>query len=188
VDEIWTRIVAWFHTHAPELAPDRRGAAPRAIEEAEAELGLALPADYRAWLLLCDGQSTSAPGVDGLWRLHSVADVLDRWRMLRALDSELSHSPVPTEPGIRAGVWNAAWVPIAEDLGGNYLAIDLDPGRGGTMGQVIDCQHDPPSYGHHAPGFRAFLARLADDLEAGRYQVHRSRTGRITGLEPVQGR
>ena len=57
-----------------------------------------------------------------------------------------------------------AWIPLARDWGGNYLATDLAPGPNGTWGQIIiygrdyDCKYVVArSWGH-------LLAMVADDI------------------------
>jgi cell wall assembly regulator SMI1 len=182
MEEIWTRIVDWLGTHVPELVPSRKGATQEAIEQAEAELGFSLPAGYRDWLLLCDGQSSGAPGLLDPWTFLRLSHVIRYWRDQCALADDLRNPRMPAGPGIRAQVWDRRWIPIASDLGGNYLAIDLDPAPGGSAGQIIDCQHDPPATQVVAPSFSALMARLADDLEANRYQAQRSEDGYLLGL------
>jgi cell wall assembly regulator SMI1 len=57
-----------------------------------------------------------------------------------------------------------AWIPLARDWGGNYLAVDLAPGPAGKWGQIIIFGRDYDCKYVVARSWGAFLAALADDL------------------------
>jgi cell wall assembly regulator SMI1 len=64
--------------------------------------------------------------------------------------------------------WNWAWIPFAADGAGNLLCLDLDPDKGGEIGQVILWASDPAYVEVIAPSYRAWLEQFASDLEAGK--------------------
>jgi cell wall assembly regulator SMI1 len=116
------------------------GATEDEITAAEAKLGHRLPPDLRALFALADGGGT----LDG-WSRYPLAEVLDMY--------EITSAPAPAS---WPGVWNRVildadpagtvrrvsghpgWIPIADDSGGNFLAVDLAPARHGRPGQIID--------------------------------------------------
>lgn len=57
-----------------------------------------------------------------------------------------------------------AWIPLARDWGGNYLATDLAPGPTGTWGQIIIFGRDYDCKFVVARSWAALLAMVADDL------------------------
>lgn len=63
--------------------------------------------------------------------------------------------------------WPAGWVPIAGNGGGDLACLDLSPGG---AGRVVQFGHASAKRVVFAPSFAAWLATLADGLEAGRYQ------------------
>ncbi|KAF2128474.1 cell wall assembly and cell proliferation coordinating protein [Dothidotthia symphoricarpi CBS 119687] len=63
-----------------------------------------------------------------------------------------------------------AWIPLARDWGGNYLAVDLAPGSSGTWGQIIIFGRDYDCKFVVARSWGALLAMIADDL--GSENVH----------------
>jgi cell wall assembly regulator SMI1 len=63
-----------------------------------------------------------------------------------------------------------AWIPLARDWGGNYLATDLAPGPTGTWGQIIIFGRDYDCKFVVARSWGALLAMVADDL--GSDKVH----------------
>lgn len=50
---------------------------------------------------------------------------------------------------------------------GDHHCLDLSPGPEGTAGQILEMWHDEGSRPVIAEGFRAWLAGLVDDWEAG---------------------
>jgi cell wall assembly regulator SMI1 len=63
-----------------------------------------------------------------------------------------------------------AWIPLARDWGGNYLAADLAPGPAGQWGQIIIFGRDYDCKYVVARSWGALLAMVADDL--GTDKVH----------------
>ena len=57
-----------------------------------------------------------------------------------------------------------AWIPLARDWGGNYLATDLAPGPSGTWGQIIIFGRDYDCKYVVARSWAALLAMVADDI------------------------
>ncbi|KAF2999364.1 Cell wall assembly regulator [Curvularia kusanoi] len=57
-----------------------------------------------------------------------------------------------------------AWIPLARDWGGNYLATDLAPGPTGTWGQIIIFGRDYDCKFVVARSWAALLAMVADDI------------------------
>lgn len=43
---------------------------------------------------------------------------------------------------IQEGAFKKGWIPFAEDYGGSFLVMDLEPGDKGTYGQIITIDHD----------------------------------------------
>jgi cell wall assembly regulator SMI1 len=54
------------------------------------------------------------------------------------------------------------------DNSGDGVMIDLDPSPGGAVGQVIKFDHEDGPVRVLAPGFAAWLARIAAALDAGK--------------------
>jgi cell wall assembly regulator SMI1 len=171
--ELWERIIAWFAANAPP-EPDffsiADGADERDIRSAETLLGLAFPDDVRESYLLHNGSNET--GVfENQWLL-SVDEVVATWSLCR---QGMAYGPFqglkpPQRVGpIRDCWWSTRWIPITNDGSGDYICIDMDPADGGSVGQVIRTHHEVGPMYVMAPGFRAFLAQFADDLEAGQF-------------------
>jgi len=64
-----------------------------------------------------------------------------------------------------------AWIPLARDWGGNYLATDLAPGPTGTWGQIIIFGRDYDCKFVVARSWGAMLATVADDFNSNNVHV-----------------
>lgn len=129
------KLLAHLRKHAPD-AIARLGAPARNLSKYATALGRALPPDLRAYWSLHDG-GISIFEYDGLSVAHSmrVRAGLEKLRKAGTFDDhELFEQSIPR---IRPVKWHTAWIPLAQDGGGNLYCIDLDPGPKGQVGQVI---------------------------------------------------
>ncbi len=170
----WARIERWLRTNAPDvfaslLAP----ATDDEIGAAERELGVSFPVDLGSSLRRHAGQGDGPGLVDG-WRLYDVHEIAAEWRTSRSdPDAESFDECVTPAAGIRDVYWSARWVPVAGLGSSDLVCVDLDPAPGGQLGQVI-MRWKSGDRAILATSVGAWLAALADDLEAGRYRVDRN--------------
>ena len=142
------------------------------LDAAERDLGLALPADVRAAYAVHDGQRGDAPGLVVGLRLLPLSDAVAEWRKWRDVmetTPDLAALGVEADSAgaVRAETANPRWVPIADDGAGNHVAVDLDPGPAGTLGQLITFGADEPSRHVVAPSLAAFFEWLAEAYASG---------------------
>jgi cell wall assembly regulator SMI1 len=186
VSESWGRIETWLQAHAPAVRKSfRPGARKGAVEKLEAELGAKLPADFAELVRLHDGQKDDAEaglfpvsdkGLGPLpsFRLLSLTEARREWKMMKELHDQGEFDGRKSKPtrGVRADWWNVGWVPIADDGGGDYVCLDLAPGKGGTVGQVIVFFHDMDDRQSLAKSYAAWMEVLAGGLESGKYVLN----------------
>ena len=174
--EIWQRIEAVLRATAPELCDLSDGASVGEIAAVEARLGFALPTDIRESYAVHNGSGGAcilpqyyADQVNGVNLLSLEEAECDRGIWIDLLDGgAFEGNEARPEGPVKAEWWNRRWLPITSDGGGNSLCIDLDPAPGGTVGQVIDHDHETGPSVVVANSFRAFLEGYAADLETGR--------------------
>jgi cell wall assembly regulator SMI1 len=170
----WRRIERWLRAHAPAILADLRpGASAADIRASEEQLGCTFPEPVREWFATHDGSTSCA--LMEYWDLYSLTEVVDAWKVLKALYDNGTFDEFGGEPigPIRTEWWHPAWIPLAGEPGGNHLCLDLAPAEGGAVGQVISWVHDDSVREVVAPTFGAWFEQLADGLEAGAYKLDR---------------
>jgi cell wall assembly regulator SMI1 len=185
VINFWKRIETWLAANAPDLRKSLRPPAKdAALGKLRAKLGMALPADLVESLQIHDGQKSDADiGLfpSGTWelgalpsfRLLSAAEIGREWKMMKELHDmgEFAGRKAAAQRGVRADWWNLAWIPIADDGGGDYMCLDLAPAKGGAAGQLILFFHDMDERRLLARSLAAWLTRLARGIETGKYEI-----------------
>ncbi|WP_345574839.1 SMI1/KNR4 family protein [Nonomuraea rosea] len=148
-----------------------------AVEE---RLGVALPLDLRALYGIADGDGDLVnPLFDRQeWLpLSEIGEQDDEWL---GIAQEWQYEPwrqtvFDAQPPntVRRSPLRTGWIRFAFDTGGNWLAVDMDPGPDGRPGQVIKVGVDytqGPAY--IADSVTTFLRRLVEALERGDYVQH----------------
>lgn len=163
----------WLTEHLPEAADSLN---PHADDDGwarvEDELGVRLPADFIALYHWHDGQSRGCPtGIFYGMRFLSLQEVLIEWRFwAEEAESSGSIAPIATDV-VKQQAANRHWIPFAEDGGGNFLAIDLDPGPSGLRGQVINFGSDEDRHYVLAANVRQLIAWMMRELQAGNHSI-----------------
>lgn len=150
------------------------------------QFGFALPQAVRESYLCVDGQEpeSSTGCSEGLFFgmvLLPLEEVLDEWRFWREVDddpnsgghTQLRQVMQSIPPNwIRREYSQRGWIPLISDKAGNYVGVDLNPGEGGSVGQVIVFGRDFDTKvvlwrGEGEAGWARWLASFVDDLESG---------------------
>lgn len=151
MNDLLKRLQGCIESRFPSMAANLNpGAGEAAIDAFERAIGRPLPASVRALYRWHDG-SAGAGGhyVLGLFfglPFLSLDDALRHWKrdtdildectaeQLTAYAASYTCLPFGT---IRQCAASRDWIPLADDGGGAYLGIDLDPDAAGSVGQVI---------------------------------------------------
>lgn len=125
----------------------RPGANEATIAAAEAVLGYRLPADYRAWLAIADGQEVDPDGetkslsiLPTMGWFASIERVVSQWREARTFDlDDYAVTETQDKGRVRFFVGHPHRLAIAgsEHLGEGGTLLDLIPGPSGSTGQLI---------------------------------------------------
>ena len=181
ITDAWIRIEEWLKARAPTTYEGlNEPATNEAIRSAAEALPGPLPEDFHAYYARHDGQSGVMPTVAGVWELLPLEFVVVNWKEQKALldngtfkerldDGTYVDTPAKPVGPVRAVWWNEKWIPFASNGGGDLQCIDLDPAEGGQVGQIVIYWHDQEEREWAAGSLREWLARLADDFEAGKY-------------------
>lgn len=172
------RLDHWLNAHVPDVADDLApGCSEHALAALEQQLGTVLPDDFKALYRWHDGQrdEVNSGPFYGLSFL-SLDKVKAHWQSWNSVIEEntaddlqdLSEFCTSQPPdAIKCTYANKGWIPFAYDYGGNHLGIDLDPGKQGRVGQVINFGRDEDNKFVVAPSVHAFIQWLVEQLESG---------------------
>lgn len=186
LEQTWTRIRSWLSVEYPELGDTLNyGILPQDLANIEMQFGFSLPQVIRESYLVVDGQEpeSSAGCSDGLFfglHLLPLDEVLDEWRFWREVDDDPNTGAHPQLREVMQSVppnWirkeysQRGWIPLISDKMGNYVGVDLNPEKGGSVGQVVVFGRDFDTKvvlwrGDGLAGWAHWLASFAEELES----------------------
>lgn len=180
ITDLLKRIKAFYAKVAPSIVQSPDNAIEPATEEElaefEQELGFALPANYREFLL----NNNFAVLCRGNYRLMTLSQIRYRCTMMKDfVENKNYNDAAATEKyesnwygrEIKPMLWNTAWLPFALDSGGNMRCIDPDPDVEGIRGQIIGSDVSEGPYLQGSISLGHFLKRHLTALEEGDYDL-----------------
>lgn len=178
VTKAWQRIERWLAANAPQIHESLNPpAAAGEIEQLAAIMGQDLPPDLVASYQIHNGQNDESEGGgmmpfgkdygDIAHSLASIQEVIMDYEMMTDLLESGDFVGIEKEPhdAIKTAPWNKAWIPIANDGGGDYHCVDLDPGPRGTRGQIITVV-EGNTQAVIADSLAEWLQKIAGEMEA----------------------
>ncbi|MEW5741021.1 MAG: SMI1/KNR4 family protein [Myxococcota bacterium] len=176
--ESWSRLEQWFSKHQPALTLKLRPpASEQQIAAAELALGVDFPTDFRASLLVHDGQENE-PDVclfPYAQRLGSLESLVQCWKDDRSQYDEAEMRErldwLSDDERVRQVHFHPKHVPIAGSPFWDYgrLLLDFIPGPRGSSGQII--ARDDIHFVYVCESFGGLLAKTAQGLEDGTIAV-----------------
>lgn len=168
--DAWSRLVTALGDAAPRLGL-RPPATETQLVATEVMLRTRLPADYRAWLAIADGQEPWALSIlpSGGWFV-SLDRLLAQWMHERQFDLD-DYDDIPEtqdDDRVRFYVFHPKRITIAgsEYLDGDNTVLDLIPGPAGTVGQIANLVSEC-DYEVIGTSLSAYFTRVAELLETG---------------------
>lgn len=172
MQEIWDQIHQGLSIHAPKLIPHfQSGTTEKAIQQTEALLGIQFPEDVRESYRIHNGMCSEQKFLyewPEFYSLDAIFSQWDCWRDLLDSGEFFDDQSQPKGP-IKTDWWNIKWIPLLGNMGGDHYCLDLDPPPEGQWGQIITMWHEVGVEEVIASSLKEFLARLAEDLNAGAY-------------------
>ncbi|MBN2497054.1 MAG: SMI1/KNR4 family protein [Deltaproteobacteria bacterium] len=153
------RVWRWAHRHAeaaPELTP--QGLELDRILAIEREVSFPYPNDLRTLLHFWPAGSSVAQ----YYFLSPERMVMEHGFFASEAETWAKEVPGDSEA---MKVASHGWIPFANDFGSGRLALDLDPGPAGQVGQVV--QVYPGDNRPMAASLEALLSEFADMVERG---------------------
>ena len=173
IREAWRRLEAAIAANAkPMLKRLKPPATEEDIAKAEAKLKRTLPAALRELYLVHGAAGNVFPSAekrDMAYSLIPVKQLAMHYRPCTLEDYGVAAEEVDADDGVAREAWHADWIPFATNGGGDYQCVDLAPGEGGTVGQVIELQHEGVARRLRAPSLIGWVDIIADRLTEGIY-------------------
>ncbi len=176
VAQSWRRIRNWYEANISDQFREllENPAPPATIDEiadCEKSLGMTLPDSVRESYLLYNGDGdletfSFAP-------LISLEKIVHLWKLNKAAQEDgygADTSWIKCNRAIRKKNWDLKWIPIADNMSGNFFCIDLNPTKSGTSGQVFRYIRERGPVDRVANSFADLLLTFAERLEDGEYQ------------------
>lgn len=166
----WHAIRRWRAVHVPEGAPLPGPASEAAVRRIEYDFDRSLRPPLKQSLRVHDGSGRVIVFPWG-FRMLSAAEIrywTDLWR--RLLPDCHEDERFASKHAIQDSWWHPRWVPFTGNGEGMHHFVDLAPGPGGEVGQVIEVSHVKGPLRVVAPSFARWLRSFVRDLEAGAYR------------------
>ena len=207
--DLWNRLESYLQANAPSvLATLLPPATDAQIARAETALGVRLPPDLAASLEIHNGQVQETGRGEAIPLVPQEFDrrgeSIASWGELAPLELIIRSTEIGRQflsagaataadfggdeddvfefrgPVRHDGKWN--FINFIDSGTGDVLAVDLAPGKGGAIGQVVSIANDPPALIVLAAGYREWFELLVDRYEAGRY-FYGQQDGELTALD-----
>lgn len=131
----WSRVDTWLTAHT-RRGPARPAPDPARLDAFEADLGLPLPADLRAWWLLPDiAAGYWIPDTFAPVSLDEALETHEIWLLVAEQEGDSFD-----ENGRPESRYQREFMPIALSPGGDGLIVDLRPGE--AHGAVLLWDHE----------------------------------------------
>lgn len=124
------------------------------INELERISGNKMPQEFTNLYLRYNGENQNAFGLMAGFRWMDIDSIIRVWNSLQKSAYEIISDK---EGLVKEGHFRKGWIPFAEDCGGSFLVIDLEPDSGGEYGQVITIDRESDISYVIAESFEKFL-------------------------------
>lgn len=185
--ELYQEIVEVL-TGQKYISTNEGGATPSSIASLEKDLGFELPEELSELYLLYNGEGEGGVDVFSDYKFLSISEIysaIDSLSEDQLHFSELEKFPCYPPEAIKRLPYVEYWVPFAGNSAGNYIGIDLDPGKNGVCGQVINFGTDEFFRVKIADSFKSFLEKILCGYRQQKY--HSSFSSSINIVDTIIG-
>lgn len=163
----WQIIEDSLRINNPDILEDLNPpASDYEINELEKKINNKLPSDFIEFLKIHNGQKGLSNGLFNDLEFLSTDRIFEEWTIWKELkdNNELSENEADTEKGVQNVWWSPQWIPFTYNGAGDNMCLDLAPGIGGHLGQVIAMWHDDSKRIIEANSFTAWLSSFINTL------------------------
>jgi cell wall assembly regulator SMI1 len=126
-----------------------------------------LPSDFVQFYSHYNGFSINSPRLFNGLRILTIV----QWQSMNEIKNSGAFVKdgkeilADTDKKIKNNWWNENWLPITDNLSGDYTILDLDPNEGGTYGQIFEFWHDPSYRNVLASSLKKFIEQATIDIK-----------------------
>jgi cell wall assembly regulator SMI1 len=183
--EIWNSLITAAQQAKPTLVIKLNcGSNIESIHSLELLLGKNLPKDFIDAYLISDGFAEGSVRLFNGLRLLPIAEMSRLWQAMKEIKASSAFTKDGKEiladanEAIKSDWWNESWLPITDNMSGDYTVLDLAPTEEGTYGQVFKYWHDSSYRTLEASSFKNWMIRAIETLK----KVLQNTMPIITGL------
>lgn len=167
MQQLWNRLETFLQENHPKILQDLAPpATDTQLAELEKNIGVKLSDDFIACLKIHNGQLGRADGLFDGSEFLSTSRIFQEWEIMKDIfDSEPFYDLNPDDlsnNGVKGGAWIPKWIPIISFGNGDIWCLDLDPGEGGNIGQVIQYWHEDITGEKEADSFTEWFSNFID--------------------------
>jgi molybdopterin molybdotransferase len=149
-----------------------KGAKKSEISTLEKIIDKELPSDFVKFYSHCNGFSINSIRLFNGLRLLSIAEIIVLWQSMNEINKSgafiVDGKPIfaETDKEIKNDWWNENWLPITDNLSGDYTILDLDPNKKGAYGQLFEFWHDPNFRKLIASSLENFIVKTTENINS----------------------
>jgi cell wall assembly regulator SMI1 len=172
--EVYENLIATALQKQPSLKIGLNDAASiESIHSLELLIGKKLPQDFMDTYLISDGSVDGSVRLFNGLSLLSIEEIAQLWQAMKGIKAsgafikDGKEIVADSDEAIKSDWWNDGWLPITDNMSGDYTIIDLAPNDAGTYGQIFQYWHDSSHRTLEATSFKNWIIRTTENIEKG---------------------
>jgi cell wall assembly regulator SMI1 len=172
--EIWNNIIFAAQQAKPTLTIKLNDAASNeSIHSLELLICKKIPQDFMDVYLISNGSTKGSVRLFNGLSLLSIAEITQLWQGMKEIKASGAFKKngkeivADADTAIKSDWWNEGWVPITDNMSGDYTILDLAPNTEGTYGQVFQYWHDSSHRTLEATSFKNWIIHTTENIEKG---------------------
>jgi cell wall assembly regulator SMI1 len=136
----WTKIKNELTKVSSDIGSSfNKPASNKQITLLETALKQTLPDSFKEYLMTFNGQQHENYSTFFIGHncLLNVKEIIDTWKMQMDLFGDEEEIDWVKENKVRPVIWDKSWIPFTDFEATTRIAIDLNPGKNGTYGQIL---------------------------------------------------
>jgi cell wall assembly regulator SMI1 len=172
--EIWNNLIIAALKAKPSIVIKLNDAATiENIDSLEILIDKKLPQDFVDAYLVADGSAEGGVRLFNGLSLLPIAEISMLWQAMKEIKAsgtfikDGKEIVADADSSIKSDWWNKGWLPITDNMSGDYTILDLAPNTKGSYGQVFQYWHDSSHRTLEATSFNNWIIQTTEHIEKG---------------------